>query len=623
MAKILRYICIIIFSCAAAQMPKVIAAQTHETIKMKYTFEVQGIDNEKNILETFEKNSSLLKNETEGFQYYNQLVHAAEKDVDFLKRVLRANAFYDSNVNYHISQEGDVYKINIQLDLREKYKISKIKVIDDEKNILKLPADFFEIKIEDPGHTSTILKQELDILNHFKNNGYAFAEITPRKVIVDHKTLTMKLKFIIKKGPLVSFGPLKFEGLEDIDKAFITQYLKWKEGEVYNQEKIDQTTMGLLKTNLFKDVKITPVYSQDHEHVDMVINVKEEKQIALGVNAKWQYKLGPALGVSIQHMNLFGKGEILGFRVNYAMIQNQNLNTIKDDKSMIGFNQNVGLEQEFIKSNFIVMDQQLIQNSYLGFTDFPSFQRDGLELSFKLRRNIFLFMSADIGVGGERGNVTSKITSTVTRYNLLSLFSGFQLNLEYDKENTDTKLVLGFNADPSFGSYLNKKAFLLGKMNMVTQWDTFANKTFVMAKWGRFSFSSFDNVQEVTEDKRVYMGGDRSIRGYAFQSIGDQQNNFSVGGIAGLEGGIELRYHVFQDFSLVAFFEGGKLITDKNEYKNLFDINGYQWGYGFGIRYDTMVGPFRFDLALPVTPIGSLSDFWNKLQLYLSFGQAF
>ena len=58
---------------------------------------------------------------------------------------------------------------------------------------------------------------------------------------------------------------------------------------------------------------------------------------------------------------------------------------------------------------------------------------------------------------------------------------------------------------------------------------------------------------------------------------------------------IEYRFPIYKTWGSELFIDIGRLFNDKNEYlmKNL------SWNYGFGITYDTAVGPIRIEYAIP------------------------
>ena len=64
----------------------------------------------------------------------------------------------------------------------------------------------------------------------------------------------------------------------------------------------------------------------------------------------------------------------------------------------------------------------------------------------------------------------------------------------------------------------------------------------------------------------------------------------------------------------VAFLDGASVVANESA-----SFNDVRYSAGVGIRYDTLVGPIRFDLATPLDP----RDGDDPVQVYVSIGQAF
>ena len=113
-----------------------------------------------------------------------------------------------------------------------------------------------------------------------------------------------------------------------------------------------------------------------------------------------------------------------------------------------------------------------------------------------------------------------------------------------------------------------------------------------------------------------YSGGGGSVRGLPYQSLGVAGPPASGGqGFAALSG--ELRVRMSDSLTFAAFADAGQVSSGA-----FSGTSDWQAGGGFGIRYDTPIGPLRLDLATPIrrnaTAAGS-----SDLQLYLGIGQAF
>ena len=90
---------------------------------------------------------------------------------------------------------------------------------------------------------------------------------------------------------------------------------------------------------------------------------------------------------------------------------------------------------------------------------------------------------------------------------------------------------------------------------------------------------------------RFFAGGDRSVRGYSYQSLGPV-NAFGqvVGGRDILVGSLELDQALYTNWGVAAFFDAG------NAFNSFGDFHLFK-GAGVGVRYFTVVGALRLDLA--------------------------
>jgi translocation and assembly module TamA len=103
-------------------------------------------------------------------------------------------------------------------------------------------------------------------------------------------------------------------------------------------------------------------------------------------------------------------------------------------------------------------------------------------------------------------------------------------------------------------------------------------------------------------------GGDQTVRGYAFESIGVPLEGAIVGGRRLLAGSVELTHWVGENWGIATFFDAG----------NAWDAGirtDIATGYGAGVRFRTPIGPIRADLAY-----GARDSAWR---LHFSVGYGF
>ncbi len=89
---------------------------------------------------------------------------------------------------------------------------------------------------------------------------------------------------------------------------------------------------------------------------------------------------------------------------------------------------------------------------------------------------------------------------------------------------------------------------------------------------------------------RFFTGGDASVRGYAYNTIGPTDDEGTViGGKNLLVGSVEYEHRVWDGWSLAAFVDSGDAFDGATP--------DMKTGVGFGLRWRSPVGPVRIDLA--------------------------
>ena len=138
---------------------------------------------------------------------------------------------------------------------------------------------------------------------------------------------------------------------------------------------------------------------------------------------------------------------------------------------------------------------------------------------------------------------------------------------------------------------------------------------FVLASRLRSGFVFGAALEELPVSRRFFAGGGGSARGFEYQSVGPRADDGTpTGGKGLLEVSGELRWRREEPLGYVAFVDGASVVEDESA-----SFNDVQYSAGIGVRYDTLVGPIRFDLATPINP----RDGDDPVQVYVSIGQAF
>lgn len=115
------------------------------------------------------------------------------------------------------------------------------------------------------------------------------------------------------------------------------------------------------------------------------------------------------------------------------------------------------------------------------------------------------------------------------------------------------------------------------------------------------------NFHRLPPGLRYFAGGDRSIRGYAYQSIGPRDGSGkNIGGRYLALGTLEYEYYLTPSFALAAFVDGGDAFSGTFKPK---------YGAGIGLHWHSPVGPIRIDLGR-----GFNKKYGDPVRLHLTIG---
>jgi translocation and assembly module TamA len=104
---------------------------------------------------------------------------------------------------------------------------------------------------------------------------------------------------------------------------------------------------------------------------------------------------------------------------------------------------------------------------------------------------------------------------------------------------------------------------------------------------GRTIHSEF---QDLPPSVRFFAGGDNSVRGYNFRTLGEEREGEVVGGSHLLTGAVEIDYAFRPQWSVAAFVDTGSAFNVRPSFST---------GAGIGLRWYSPIGPVRVDIAHP------------------------
>jgi outer membrane protein insertion porin family len=124
--------------------------------------------------------------------------------------------------------------------------------------------------------------------------------------------------------------------------------------------------------------------------------------------------------------------------------------------------------------------------------------------------------------------------------------------------------------------------------------------------------------------KRYFLGGSTSIRGWSRYQVSPLSGSgLPIGGYTVMEGSTELRFPIRGNFSGVMFVDYGNVWNRAWD----FNLNDMVYAAGPGLRYNTPIGPVRFDFGYQLKRVDNLlvngEPETHRWRVHFSIGQAF
>jgi translocation and assembly module TamA len=111
---------------------------------------------------------------------------------------------------------------------------------------------------------------------------------------------------------------------------------------------------------------------------------------------------------------------------------------------------------------------------------------------------------------------------------------------------------------------------------------------------GELGYTFKDRFSDLPFSVRYFAGGDSSVRGYDYKTLGPRDESGQVvGGSGKLVGSIEIDQRILANWSIAAFIDTGNAFDD-------WDSLGMKTGVGGGLRWYSPLGPIRVDVGVPL-----------------------
>ncbi|MFV9474846.1 autotransporter assembly complex protein TamA [Advenella sp. RU8] len=435
------------------------------------------------------------------------------------------------------------------------------------------------------------------LLDGVKDRDFYLARMTHSQAVVNPETSLVDTVTEVNSGPAVKLGNIEVIGLRRVPESLVRRYVRYKPGDPYSQDQLDEWQQALQSTNFFRGAFVSLKTPEGSEIYDM-------EQVELPVSVR--VTEGPASSV----VGSLGVDDMSGIRVEGLYKQNVvwGLPVIMETGAGVDFDSQRAFLDFTLPPNYdgsrdsvgVVARHSKIQHEEVT--------RFGLgwkrKREFKLDPESRVNYESNWGVLLAYDSIKRENEARYSLPNVVGTWDLLRSDLNDRYAPRDGNLiVLGLGA----GMTLNKRQ-TFGRVGLrVQQWWPVGKRDVFTLRAEAGQVLGSKNTP-IPDDFGYRTGGPRSIRGYKYNEFGRDTGNAIVGTRSLAVVGAQYMHYFNDRFGMSVFVDAGDAAPSFREMKIAV-------GYGVGAIVNTPAGPLSLDLA------------WGqrdrKLRLHFSLGVAF
>lgn len=432
----------------------------------------------------------------------------------------------------------------------------------------------FEPKVGQPLDQARYEKSKSAIGAALTETGFLDARLTVHRIEISRATNRATIRLAWEPGRRYRFGATDFQGAP-FRRGFLDRYLPWKPGDYFALSQLLELQRRLTDADYFAFVDVEP----DLEHaVDGVVPIKvgvaPAKRTVYTAGIFVGTDTGPGIRGGIQRRWINDRGHKFG--VDTLIAQRLKTAAVTYGIPYPGPN-----DRRFnFGANFRDEDTATSRSRTFGLVANETRQWHGFIRTVGLH-----LLTGDFTVGSgpdaERGNTTL-------------LYPEFGLSKKVGDDPLFVRRGWSFGVAARAASRGALSQANFAQVTADAKWiHAFKGRNRLILR-GSAGTTWTDDFGKLPPELRFFAGGDRSIRGYGYQTIGPKNDaGLVIGGKNLAVASAEVEHYFTRNWGMAAFVDAGDAFTSTADFR-------LKTGVGLGVRWRSPVGMVRVDLGTPV-----------------------
>ncbi|MDE2435141.1 MAG: BamA/TamA family outer membrane protein [Sphingomonadales bacterium] len=539
-----------------------------------------------------------------------QLTSRVSEDSLLLGKLLAAQGWFDARITTRIdrSATADGQPLTAVLDVVPGKRFTYATIAIDAAPTVppSLIRDNLALRTGAPVVAAQVLGAEARVALALPENGYPFAELGQRDILLDPDSGGADYRLPVTVGPRGTFGTIVSEGQRTFDAAHIAVLGRFSPGQPYDSHQVDDLRQALIATGLFSAVAVEPRHSGaiGPDGIEAVtIAVRQEAGPPRVIAATAGYGTGEGFQVqgSWTNRNLFPP--------EGALIVSGLAGTLKQGGGVTFRRADAGRRDRTFE-----LAAELDHAQYDAFSAYTG--RLAARVSYDStplwQKRLTYAYGAQL-IGSDESVYVPALAQRTRRTYAIAGLTG---QIGFDTTDSLLDPAKGFRVvalvEPEGSIHGSFAPYARLRLDGSTYYKIGGD--LILAARVRLATIEGVALDDLAPSRRLYAGGGGSVRGFGYQQLGPRDPNGDPTGARSLnEAAFEARYR-FGDYGVVAFIDAGQAYQDA--VPRFTDLRA---GVGLGARIYTNFGPMRIDLATPLARRPGES----RINVYVSIGQAF
>ena len=537
-------------------------------------------------------------------------------------------------------------------------------------------ATVVSVRSGDPYYAPQVARDRNALLTTYLNDGFEQARVSIDASFADDLT-TVDLVYRIAEGPQVLVDHVLIVGNRQVDAATIRREVTLAPGAPLGLDDVAETRRRLNALGVFRRLDFREFSHGRDDRRDVIIEVDEAPatHVAYGGGFELSQRLrrevrggaspaveriefAPRGSFEIGRRNLWGKNRSINLLTRVSVRRKNDAPplplALETGGRTLGFNEYRVLAT-YREPRAIGLDWNLVMSGYMEQAIRPGFDLFSRGVTAQLTRSAGPAAGTTVGYRFGNNDTSNRALNREDADIVDRLFPSVKLSSFTATQVRDTR---DDPVDPAAGMFLSLETEVAAR---VIGSEVGFSKSFAAASWYRQAPGVSRLVVAVGArlglawgfpraidegaagaarsglalpiSERFFAGGNTTVRGFALDRLGNprtepggtiDQDGFPQGGNAMLIFNTELRIRVTGALGVVTFVDAGN-VYDRIEH---LDLQRIRSGAGFGVRYNSPVGPLAFDIGFKLGKRFFFGDAQNpepeqRWALHFSFGQAF